>query len=222
MSQPDQTSSRPWSHPGHRPQVQPARAAGPNGITSRTSPPPPIPNGIQAAADALSKADRSPRANPARKPHAQPGARPRRRPTPRTRLLQRCLDQRPTPPPTHPFPHSTLPKNSNSPESRTLVNDTDPRGTELTLADLAASPRRAPRRILYVRSLPVGFKPLLRPDRQKTPADFSLAFNSDSRGVEQRSASLSRHPAGRRTDRYVGSPLVGIKLFLGSDHKSRR
>ena len=69
-----------------------------------SKPPPPTPS---------SKADRSPRARPARRPraprtHATTPARPKDPP------FQRCLDQRPQPPPTHPFPRSTLPKNNRS------------------------------------------------------------------------------------------------------------
>jgi hypothetical protein len=96
---------------GHRRQLRPARAAGPTAIMSRTPLPPPAASPIRQGVrtNAPSKADRSPGSTTPRRP-SPPEGKPKTpaRPQPGTRHFSRCLDPRPQPPPTHPFPYQLV------------------------------------------------------------------------------------------------------------------
>jgi hypothetical protein len=124
----------PVSRKGHRHQVRPAPAGGPTASRARLFPnlrsnhrSAPSPGKTPSKADKpQAQTPPTPRPDaPSPKRQTQPPARPDPGPASTQKCSWATANQ---PPPTHPFPTSTLPKNGRNPESRALANETDPVG----------------------------------------------------------------------------------------------
>jgi hypothetical protein len=192
--------------------------AGPNGITSRTSPPPPIP-----------KESRPPPTPPQRLTGPQrlrprpPGARPKgraphqRRPTPRTRHSKDAWTNDPSRRPRIPSLSLRFQRTTAAPRAK-LSSTTPTLGAPSLRSQI--SPRRSgERRAEALCRLTPGW---IQAPSATGPPKTASPTAAISWAPSSRSPIWS-HPAGApHRARYLGWRPVGIKPFLRPDHGSRR